>query len=1178
MSGARSGQVLDDYQRPVPGAKIYVYNPDGTDAVLTTDGITPLTQPVLTDEFGNYTYWAADLFYREDIWFGGKLRYRQSGIAVGLAVEQLGDEANARIAADANLQTQAAANAGAIATEQAARIGGDNAEAAARNTQVLQLLALAKGDPGGNAMAVGTATAVPTLTIPVGTDLIKTSGYASPGDYGAAEYISITAPIADWWWPYLRSRWMFQSLNGRWWMLNPAQIISPEMVGAVGNAEHRDGTLTSNVYYSDDPTIWQSDQYTGPNGVGTPADDYDAFRCLTDYITWLGGGVHVSNRPGAIYWFADPRKWVNGVNTKYQVKRRDLRIIERIEDYDDGIATNNPKWNPALDGVDSLVWDFNGSRWVQAPYYVPQAGTAADGTPKWDARGLRLYKCKNIRFNGFRFDMQWRRHTSWSGRAFQRNSWGLKLLGCKEVICDGGWIFDSPFDCLYTYHRFLSGVGGEAATLDPDLTNTPATSGNTDWMGNVVTGNLYWPEGECRDIEFRNFRLLHGARQGWSPVGGRKILFTGGEIRGAQHYLGTAPLNTQGAPGMGLANWRLPPLSPGCAVDCEPGSNQQLGQINDITFVGTKFSDNFSFISGTGQGEFTRQQYTFTDAAVDVAANTITIASNLLPMAILQERVRVYNSGGSLPGGLAPFTNYWVGKVNANDAAFTLHRSRRDAINRVNPVDITSAAGGGTHNIAVFRSKSQVNNIWCIGCEFDHPETGGDLFPGDITNFKVSGGKLMNRSRSRGLGDKASNYQSSFSWKGTEFISYGPMINSDDTTFSKTVTATATAPGVISGTALSLNDTGFGFTRVRLSSTLTLPAPLQFNTDYWATYVDANTCWLSVTEMDAKLGNYIAFTTTGTGTITLFQQGSVWNFDDCSFTSALPDQGFQFDCALDVDLTNNTINFPDAHEVGLVSENSLRFFTYPGATLPAPLATNTSYFPVAVDETRIIVCSSQANASANPPVPIDLTALGSGFAKMTSTGQFITFINQRGRFNNCRVFISRHSYPTGLTSMDFMSFTRSMDVDNVTFDTDLLPSEGYFTVDFSNVEKLGRVRYPASGTFRPKTFTGNVVAFRTTKPDPVTLWTTNVNQTWDPTRDAETAIFAFAGAMTVARTVTLNTTGAYDRQRAVIVRSAAMTGALNITVNGADILANPGEWVEYYFDAQAVAWVLLRRK
>lgn len=82
-TAVRNGQVLDELGRPVPGASIYVYNFDGTAAALTSDGITPVTQPLNTDQFGNYAYYALVGYYREDTWYAGKLRFRENNIALG---------------------------------------------------------------------------------------------------------------------------------------------------------------------------------------------------------------------------------------------------------------------------------------------------------------------------------------------------------------------------------------------------------------------------------------------------------------------------------------------------------------------------------------------------------------------------------------------------------------------------------------------------------------------------------------------------------------------------------------------------------------------------------------------------------------------------------------------------------------------------------------------------------------------------------------------------------------------------------------------------------------------------------------------------------------------------------------------------------------------------------------
>lgn len=113
MSG-RTDTVLDEYGRAVPGASVYVYNADNTDASIFSDKaqLLPIVQPVQTDEFGTFTYYAEDGYYREDIWYGGKLRYRQAGVAIG-AVENILIDAVARAENDAAIAAAAAALIGA---------------------------------------------------------------------------------------------------------------------------------------------------------------------------------------------------------------------------------------------------------------------------------------------------------------------------------------------------------------------------------------------------------------------------------------------------------------------------------------------------------------------------------------------------------------------------------------------------------------------------------------------------------------------------------------------------------------------------------------------------------------------------------------------------------------------------------------------------------------------------------------------------------------------------------------------------------------------------------------------------------------------------------------------------------------------------------------------------------
>lgn len=92
---------------------------------------------------------------------------------------------------------------------------------------------IGKGDPGGNAMAVGVFTSVNTLTIPVGTDLIQTTGYANRGDGGLARYVY--DPAIDAAYVAAHPRASVLTANGRGFRL-AEQVLDPKMFGSAGGS------------------------------------------------------------------------------------------------------------------------------------------------------------------------------------------------------------------------------------------------------------------------------------------------------------------------------------------------------------------------------------------------------------------------------------------------------------------------------------------------------------------------------------------------------------------------------------------------------------------------------------------------------------------------------------------------------------------------------------------------------------------------------------------------------------------------------------------------------------------------------------------------------------------------------------------------------------------------------
>lgn len=85
---------------------------------------------------------------------------------------------------------------------------------------------------------------------------------------------------------------------------------------------------------------------------------------------------------------------------------------------------------------------------------------------------------------------------------------------------------------------------------------------------------------------------------------------------------------------------------------------------------------------------------TFLDAAVDVTDNFITIASHGFTTGMKC----TLTTSGVLPGGLAAVTDYYV--IAATSGTIKLATSQANALAGT-AIDITSAAGGGTHTVAV---------------------------------------------------------------------------------------------------------------------------------------------------------------------------------------------------------------------------------------------------------------------------------------------------------------------------------------------------------------------------------------------------------------------------------------------------------------------------------------------
>lgn len=102
-----------------------------------------------------------------------------------------------------------------------------------------------QGNPGGNVTAIGAKTGAGALTIPVGTDIVQTSGYSSSAAGGAARYAFDAALTdAD---VTANGFTMFKSANGRRFKL-AEPVVTPEMFGAIGDGVTNDATALQAMF------------------------------------------------------------------------------------------------------------------------------------------------------------------------------------------------------------------------------------------------------------------------------------------------------------------------------------------------------------------------------------------------------------------------------------------------------------------------------------------------------------------------------------------------------------------------------------------------------------------------------------------------------------------------------------------------------------------------------------------------------------------------------------------------------------------------------------------------------------------------------------------------------------------------------------------------------------------
>jgi hypothetical protein len=213
-----------------------------------------------------------------------------------------------------------------------------------------------KGDPGGNVMAIGLFSGASALSIPVGTDLVRTSGYGEVGQ-GSADYIyDATVDSA---YVAAHPRTSFRSTNGRGFRLDPQQRLAIQMFG--GKA---DGTIHASV-----------GPYLGTYGATDNAPALNAALALfrANVITgYYRAGPHI-HFPGA-----------DGIYDFQSTVSVDASVtLTGDSGPGAGIGASILRWRPGMHG---LILQFFGYTWPS----IATPGTYSAGSTIIE--GLQIYQ------------------------------------------------------------------------------------------------------------------------------------------------------------------------------------------------------------------------------------------------------------------------------------------------------------------------------------------------------------------------------------------------------------------------------------------------------------------------------------------------------------------------------------------------------------------------------------------------------------------------------------------------------------------------------------------------------------------------------------------------------------------------------------------------------------------
>ena len=340
----------------------------------------------------------------------------------------------------------------------------------------------AKGDPGGNVMAIGLFAAASALSIPVGTDTIQTSGHTVKVD-GQGLYVADNAVDAAF--VANHPRTSFVSANGRGFRLDVRQPLNILMFGAVGDATKTTGTDDLPAFNAMLNFLYVY-RTAAMDGNGNPSPLVSGLMTVTLPGRWYRISSHIKVKQGGIHLIGDAGALIVVDPGHHGI------IIEDYSTDDETVASTDFRSGGGIyDNIGFKTW----------------GGSLSDPKHGWWVRTTCTFRhCYAQNFSGNAWNFS---NSVGAGGAGKGNSNNANLLFCGGYQSGGHGLFMSGGDTnAMTLQHFDGQNNAGYGVFENSFLGNIHLGHHTDGNGWKGSGPSYAPKTKTPGASYGGYRWL----------------------------------------------------------------------------------------------------------------------------------------------------------------------------------------------------------------------------------------------------------------------------------------------------------------------------------------------------------------------------------------------------------------------------------------------------------------------------------------------------------------------------------------------------------------------------------------------------------------------------------------------------------------------------------------------